>query len=224
MEKKVLLEENNREESSNWYEKINGSLIAYFGFIFSVTFLTIAAMLYSNSESTFSLLTTYISDLGAASRNSSIVFAVGMIISAPVRVVFGLYLLKYLESEGGLNKTLKNTARVIYIGAIGSIALAVFPHDVFRIGHMLGSLVYFVSVVIIQVNVSRLELRIKNMPKYLPVLGIIVVVSYVMFLTFEISEIIFEGFRYVAIVLEWLAYFVLMAWLVMHGYYIQKSK
>jgi hypothetical protein len=138
--------------------------------------------------------------------------------------VFGLYLLKYLESEGGLNKTLKNTARAIYIGAIGSIVLAVFPHDVFRIGHMIGSLVYFVSVVIIQVNVSRLELRIKNIPKYLPVLGIIVVVSYVMFLTFEISEIIFEGFRYVAIVLEWLAYFVLMAWLVMHGYYIQKSK
>ena len=221
---KTVLEEKNREKLSNWYEKVNGSLIAYFGFIFSVIFLTIAAMLYSNSESTFSLLTTYISDLGAASRNSSLVFAVGMIISAPVRVAFGLYLLKYLESEGGSNKTLKNTAKFIYIGAIGSIALAVFPHDLFRIGHMIGSLVYFVSVVIIQVNVSRLELRIKNIPKYLPVLGIIVVVSYVMFLTFEISEIIFEGFRYVAIALEWLACFVLMAWLVMHGYYIQKSK
>jgi hypothetical membrane protein len=218
------LVEKNIEKSSDWYEKVNGSLVAYFGFIFSVTFLTVAAMLYSNSESMFSLLTTYISDLGAASRNSSLVFAIGMIISAPVRVVFGLYLLKYLESKAGSNKTLKNTAKAIYIGAIGSIALAVFPHDVFRIGHMLGSFVYFFSVVIIQVNVSRLELRMKNIPKYLPVLGITVVVSYVMFLTFEISELIFEGFRYVAIALEWFAYFALMAWLVMHGYYIQKSK
>ncbi len=105
-----------------------------------------------------------------------------------------------------------------------SVVLAVFPHDVFRIGHMLGSLIYFVSVVIIQLNVSKLELRINNLPKYLPVLGILVILSYVLFLTFEISEIAFEGFRYIAIALEWLAYFTLMVWLVMHGFYIQKSK
>ena len=224
MKSTILLEEKKINLSSSWYEKLNGSLVAYFGFVFSITFLAISSMLYSNSESSFSLLTTYISDLGAASRNSSVVFAVGMIISAPVRVVFGLYLLKFLESEGGESKILNNTAKVIIIGAIGSIALAVFPHDIFRIGHMLGSLVYFVSVVIIQFNVSKLELRMKSLPKYLPVLGILVILSYVLFLTFEISEIVFEGFRYIAIALEWLAYFILMVWLVIHGYYIQKSK
>ena len=224
MKNTVLLEEKKVKISISWYEKLNGSLVAYFGFAFSIFFLTISAMLYGNSESSFSLLTTYISDLGAASRDSSLIFAVGMIISAPVRVLFGLYLLKYLESKGGKSKTLKNTAKAVIIGAIGSIALAVFPHDVFRIGHMLGSLIYFVSVVIIQINISKLELRLKNTPKYLPILGILVVISYVLFLTFEISEIAFEGFRYIAIALEWLAYFILMMWLVTHGYYIQKTK
>jgi len=207
-----------------FYYKFPGSYVAYIGFVFSLAFLTIAAMLYSNSVSTFSLLTTYISDLGAASRGSSLVFTVGMIISAPIRVIFGLYLLKYLETCGAENKTLKVTAMAVVIGAVGSVVLAVFPHDVFRIGHMMGSLVYFVSVVVIQVNISKLELRIKSIPRYLPAIGLSVVVSYVLFLTFEISEIIFEGFRYVAIVLEWFAYFVLMTWLVMHGIYIQRVK
>lgn len=212
------------EKLNNFYEKFPGSYVAYIGFVFSIAFITIAAILYSDSVSTFSLLTTYISDLGAASRDSSLVFAVGMIISAPIRVLFGFYLLKYLESCGADNKTLKRTAKAVVVGAIGSTVLAIFPHDVFRFGHMMGSLVYFVSVVIIQINISKLELRIESIPKYLPTIGLFVVVSYVAFLTFEISEIIFEGFRYVAIVLEWLAYFVLMAWLVMHGYYIQRVK
>ncbi len=212
------------ENINKFYEKFPGSYLAYTLFIFSVIFLTIAAILYSNADSTFSLLTTYISDLGAASRDSSLVFAAGMIITSPLRVVFGLYLLKYLEIRDSDSKTLKNTAVAMIIGALGSIALASFPHDVFRIGHMLGSLVYFVSVVIIQINISKLEMRINNMPKYLPALGILVVVSYMMFLTFEISEIVFEGFKYIAIGLEWMAYFVIMVWLVMHGYYIQKTK
>jgi hypothetical membrane protein len=212
------------EKLDKFYEKFPGSYVAYIGFVFSIAFITIAAMLYSNSVSTFSFLTTYISDLGAASRASSLVFALGMIISAPIRVIFGLYLLKYLESCGADNKTLERTAIAVIIGALGSTVLAIFPHDVFRIGHMMGSLVYFVSVVIIQINISKLELRIESIPKYLPAIGLLVVVSYVLFLTFEISEIIFEGFRYVAITLEWFAYFVLMAWLVMHGYYLQQVK
>ena len=212
------------ERLDGFYEKFPGSYLAYALFVFSVGFLSIAAILYSNAESTFSLLTTYISDLGAASRDSSLVFAVGMIISSPLRVVFGLYLLKWLEKREANKKSLRNTAIAMVIGAIGSIALATLPHDIFRLGHMLGSLIYFVSVVIIQINISKLELRMKGIPKYLPVLGIFVVVSYVLFLTFEISEIIFEGFRYVAIFLEWLAYFTIMAWLVMHGYYIQKTR
>lgn len=212
------------EKLDGFYEKFPGNYLAYALFVFSLGFLSIAAVLYSSAESTFSLLTTYISDLGAASKDSSLVFAVGMFISSPLRVVFGLYLLKYLEIRGANKKTLRNTAFAMVIGAIGSIALAAFPHDVFRLGHMLGSLIYFLSVVFIQINISKLELRMESVPKYLPVLGIVVVVSYVLFLTFEISEIIFEGFRYVAIFLEWLAYFTLMAWLVMHGYYIQKTR
>ena len=182
------------DKLDGFYKKFPGSYLAYALFVFSISFLSIAAVLYSNAESTFSLLTTYISDLGAASRDSALVFAVGMIISSPLRVVFGVYLLKYLKIRGANEKTIKNTTIAMVIGAVGSIALAAFPHDIFRLGHMLGSLIYFVSVVIIQINISKLELRMESVPKYLPVLGILVVVSYVLFLTFEISEIIFEGF------------------------------
>jgi hypothetical membrane protein len=199
------------EKLNGFYEKFPGSYLAYALFVFSVCFLSIAALLYSNAESSFSLLTTYISDLGAASRDSSLVFAIGMIISSPLRVVFGLYLLKWLEKRDVNKKTLRNTAIAMVIGAIGSIALAMFPHDVFRLLQNSAG------------NPSRLFYNMLNSAEFKMLIADRMH-KHMLFLTFEISEIIFEGFRYIAIFLEWLAYFTIMAWLVMHGYYIQRSK
>ncbi len=208
------------ENLSRFYDKIPGSYIAYIGFIFSVIFISIAVILYG--DPTFSIFTHYLSDLGAVARNSSLVFNIGMIISAPIRVLFGFYLLKFLKSKGANEKTVKMTTYTIVIGAIGSVILALFPYDVLLTMHMLGAFVYFFSVIIIQISISKMELKAENMPKYLPIIGLIVVMNYVLFLVFEISEIISEIFRFLACFFEWMSYFSLMAWLVLHGYYIHR--
>ena len=66
---------------------------------------------------------------------------------------------------------------------------------------MIGAFIYFFSVVIIQITISKIELGFKSVPKYLPIIGLIVVLNYILFLGFEISEIAFESFRYLALAL-----------------------
>ena len=210
------------EKLNDFYEKFPGSYVAYLGFIFSVVFMSIAIVLYNDPS--FTIFTHYISDLGASTRDSALIWNISMILTAPIRVVFGFYLLKFLENKGANKKTIKITAYFMVISAIGSTVLALNPHDISRLFHMLGAFVYFIGVVVIQINISKMELKAENIPKYLPILGILVVACYVLFLGFEISELISESFKLLACFFEWMAYFSLMAWLVAHGYYTHVAK
>ena len=210
------------EKLNGFYERFPGSYIAYIGFIFSVVFMSIAIVLYNDPN--FTIFTHYISDLGASTRGSALVWNISMILTVPIRILFGFYVLKFLENRGANKKTIKITAYFMVISAIGSTVLALNPHDISRPFHMLGAFVYFIGVVVIQVNISKMELKLDNIPKYLPIIGILVVACYVLFLVFEISELISESFRLLACFFEWMAYFSLMAWLVLHGYYTQVAK
>ena len=210
------------EKLNSFYEKFPGSYIAYIGFIFSVAFMSIAIVLYNDPS--FTIFTHYISDLGASTKGSTLIWNIGMIISAPIRILFGFYLLKFLENRGANKKTIKITASFMVIAAIGSTILALNPHDISRLFHMLGAFVYFIGVVVIQINLSKMELKAENIPKYLPLVGFLVVSCYILFLGFEISELISESFKLLACFFEWMAFFSLMAWLVLHGYYTQVAK
>jgi len=210
------------EKLNDLYEKFPGSYVAYLGFIFSIVFMSVAIVLYDDPS--FSIFTHYISDLGASTKGSAIVWNISMIITAPIRIIFGFYLLKLLETKGANQKTLKITAFFMVISAIGSTFIALNPHDTSRLLHMLGAFTYFIGVVVIQVNITKIELKTENIPKYLPIVSIAVVMCYILFLSFEISELISEFFKILACFFEWMAYFVLMAWLVLHGIYTQQNK
>jgi len=207
---------------NKFYEKVPGSYIAYIGFVFAVIFMIISVIMYN--DPTFSIFTHYISDLGASTKASSLFWNINMIISAPLRVLFGLYLLKFLERRGADEKLIKITVYAILIAAIGSIVIALNPHDISRMFHLIGAFTYFMGVIVIQINISKMELNIKDMPKYLPVVGLIVVVNYALFVSFEILELTSNLFRILACFIEWMALFTLLSWLLIHGIYVHKIK
>ncbi len=210
------------EKLNRIYEKFPGSYVAYVGFIFSVVFMSIAIFLYNDPN--FTIFTHYISDLGASTRDSALFFNISMIITVPIRLIFGLYLLKFLEKRGANEKSIRITFYFMVAAAVGSTLIALNPHDISRLLHMLGAFLYFIGVVVIQINISRMELKVENIPRYLPLVGFLVVVCYVLFLGFEISELISESFKLLACFFEWMAFFSLMGWLVLHGYYTQVAK
>jgi len=207
---------------NNFYKKFPGSYVAYIGFIYSVVFMSIAIVLYNDPN--FTIFTHYISDLGASTRDSALFWNISMLITVPIRLLFGFYFLKFLEQRGASEKSIKITTYFMVISAIGSTLIALNPHDISRPFHLVGALTYFIGVIVIQVNISRMEIKVKSIPKYLPFVGFLVVACYGLFLGFEISELISEAFRLLACFFEWMAFFSLMAWLVLHGYYTQVAK
>ena len=210
------------EKLNHFYKKFPGSYVAYIGFIFSMVFMSIAIVLYN--DPTFTIFTHYISDLGASTRDSALFWNINMILTVPIRLIFGFYLLKFLEERGANEKSIKITAYFMVIAAVGSTLIALNPHDISRLFHMIGALIYFIGVIVIQINISRMELKAENIPKYLPSIGFLVVACYILFLGFEISELISESFKLLACFFEWMAFFSLMAWLVLHGYYTHVAK
>jgi hypothetical membrane protein len=210
------------ERLNKFYERFPASYIAFIGFIFSMVFMPISIALYNDPN--FSIFTHYISDLGASTKGSSLIWNISMVITAPVRILFGFYLLNLFETKGANKRTLKITGYFMIISAIGSTLIALNPYDISRSLHLLGAFTYFIGVVVIQVNIAKIELKDRTIPKILPTTGIVVIMCYVLFLSFEISEIISESFKLVACFFEWMAYFALMTWLLFHGLYTLKLK
>ncbi len=210
------------EKLDRFYEKFPGSYVALLTFIFALTYHLISIILYNDPS--FSIFTHYISDLGASTSGSVIFWSIGTIISSPLRVLIGFYLLGLLGKRGANEKYIKITAYFIMIGAIGTIMIALNPHDTSRFFHLIGAFTYFISVVVIQTFFFKMELKAEDIPKYLPFVSILIVVVYFAFLGFEILVLVLDSFRKIACFLEWMAFFTLMAWLILHGVYTLRTK
>jgi hypothetical membrane protein len=210
------------ENLERFYEKFPGSYIAFLTVIFALTFHLISIVLYNDPN--YSLFTHYISDLGASASGSVLFWSINMIISAPLRVLIGFYLLGLLRQRGANEKYVKITAYFIIVGAIGTIIIALNPHDTSRFFHLIGAFTYFIGVVFIQTFFFKMELEAEEIPKYLPFVSILVVIFYFTFLSFEILVLATGFFREIACFSEWMALFSLMAWLSLHGYYTHQIK
>ena len=210
------------EKLEKFYENFPGSYVALLTVVWVLLFHLISIVLYNDPN--FSLFTHYVSDLGASTSGSFIFWSVNMIIGSPIRVLIGLYLLGLLSKRGANEKHIKITAYFMVIGAIGSIIIALNPHDTSRFFHLIGAFIYFIGVVVIQSFYFKMELNAENIPKYLPFVSILVVVVYFVFLCLEIVVLVSGFLREIACFSEWMALFSLMAWLSLHGFYTHQIK
>jgi len=210
------------EKLERFYEKFPGSYVALLTVVWVLIFHLISIILYNDPN--YSLFTHYISDLGASTSGSVQFWSVNMIVGSPIRVLIGLYLLGLLAKRGANEKSIKITAYIILVGAIGSIIIALNPHDTSRAFHLIGAFTYFIGVVIAQTFFFKMELRAEEIPRYLPFISILVVLVYFTFLSLEILVLATGFFREIACFSEWMALFSLMAWLGLHGYYTHQIK
>ena len=210
------------ENLERFYDKFPGSYVAILTVVYALIFNLISIILYNDPS--YSLFTHYISDLGASTSGSVIFWSVNMIISAPLRVLIGLYLLGLLAKRGVNENYIKITVYFIVIGAIGSIIIALNPHDTSRFFHLIGAFTYFIGVVFLQAFFFKMELKAEDIPKYLPFASILVVAAYFTFLSLEILVLVTGFLREIACFSEWIAFFSLMAWLGFHGYYTYQVK
>jgi len=165
----------------------------------------------------FSVLATYLSDIGNTPIWPQIVFNSGMLISAPVRYLF-LVLLILVLRELGTGKAF--CVFVLAVGVLvvaGSIGIAAIPYSLDRALHMSSALLYFFGTVVLQTLIGAQELR-RRLPVLLPVSSLTVVTIYLIFalLLSLVGKV--EGItRSTPVIWEWLAFCSLMFWLIAHA-------
>ena len=166
---------------------------------------------------TFSIFTTYLSDIGDTPGWPQVIFNTGMLIIAPVRYLFLILLILRLR-ELGAGKLFSILAFGIgTLVVIGSIGMSAIPYSLGPALHKSSTLLYFFGVVILQTAIGAQELR-RRLPLLLPVSSLAVVTIYLVFAFLFASIGKFEGVtRETPVVWEWLAFCSLMFWLLAHS-------
>lgn len=216
-----IMNQNNR----NLKEYTSGAFVAFTGLGIGTTFVIWAFVLALQVDPTFSILTDYLSTLGGLKVWPAVVFNTGMILISPIRVLFAIYLAKYLRSIDARDRWVNLALIAVVIGAAGTVILSGVPFTISYEIHMLGAKIYFLASIIFQIVVSSIEFRSPETPNFLGVSGIAVVVTYLVFFVLEMGDPTLLGLSETAPCFwEWSGFISVMLWLGLHGTFLQHLK
>ena len=183
--------------------------------------LGIATVFFSTAvyvqNHSFSVFTTYLSDIGDTPGWPQVIFNTGMLIIAPVRYLFLILLILRLRDLGAGKLFGALAFGIGTLVVVGSIGLSAIPYSLHLALHKLSSMLYFFGVVILQTIIGVQEFR-RRLPLVLPVSSLAVVGIYFVFAFLFTSIGKIEGItRETPVIWEWLAFGSLMFWLLAHS-------
>lgn len=196
-----------------------------------VTLIT-SIVLYLQFDPTFSILTHYVSGLGGVPKGnpsgdylSATVFNFGMLLAVPFRVGFLISLIFFVK-KFGTNKIL-----IFFSFATGLLAsagwtiLGLVPFSSNLQLHLMGAVVYFLGATSFQFIFAITELKTRQIPKHLPLLGVLNLAAFSVFSYFLIQVEVRQvpGMPEQPI-LEWIVYAVAIVWVAAHALYMRQRK
>jgi len=209
------------EKLDKIFEKIHAS---YFGFIGIAIFLVgaIPAMLVHNS---FSLLTTFISELSVPGWNDlAIFFSVCWFITGLFMILFILGFTRYLQEKGASTKGTWIACILGVVSAIGILMLALFNTRDFDALHDIAQYVFFFPGILYLFSYAYLEYKLSEFPLWQALINIIVAFFFILYLVLFIVNKVEETLLVEAKVLaEWLFLFSNLFWFVETGAFILKK-
>jgi len=209
------------EKLDKIFEKIHAS---YFGFMGIAIFLVgaIPAMLAHNS---FSLLTTFISELSVPEWNDlAIFFSVCWFITGLFMILFILGFTRYLQEKGASTKGTWIACILGVVSAIGILMLALFNTRDFDALHDIAQYVFFFPGILYLFSYAYLEYKLSEFPLWQALINIIVAFFFILYLVLFIVNKVEETLLVEAKVLaEWLFLFSNLFWFVETGAFILKK-
>ena len=176
-----------------------------------------ATLVYFPEHPEFSPLNTFLSDIGDTPGWPQVLFNSGMLIAAPLRY---LVLVLFARRMWQLGAGRKFGAAVLIIGFIatfGTVAMTAVPFSIAPVMHKSGIGMYFLGVVFLQSIIFVKEWSMKELPRILPLISIILVAIFLTFLgMFLLYEFEVIG-RTMAVVTEWLCALTSLVWVFVHG-------
>jgi hypothetical membrane protein len=199
---------------------VSGALraVGITGFSIGVLTIVSAVIAYAPGHPEFSVLTTYLSDIGDTAGWPQITWNSGTILAAPFRyLVLVLFALR-LRDLGNRSKAFY--VAVLGVGAVstlGTVLMTAVPFSVGPAVHKTGIACYFLGVVILQSLIGARELKLKAVPRLLPALSFTVVTSFLVFVTFLILYETGAVGRSAPVIWEWLCALSSLAWVLGHS-------
>ena len=215
------------------FEKVFGKIKgAYFAFltIIAVGFgIFVALIIYLPVDPSFSILSNYISDLGAGPIGSRIIFSIGMILAGIFMIFLIIFISRYLKGKEEKSQLIWGFQAPGIIAELGLILIGIFPLDrtinyVFSI-HVIAALIFFVFMAISNIYLGYIEYKNSEFS---------IIMSLVSFISGILSAFFIGGFiiqesgiipNQVFIYLsEWTFLVFITIWLIIHGIYFLKER
>ena len=198
------------------------NVACFFGLLSAVISLLsifIAIILYMQINPSFSFLTDFISDLGNSQPND-IWFNMGRIISGSLSILCYFLLYRFFRK-----KEVKLSLAIISlisgaIASVGSILVGIYPSVPEPDMHRIAAILAFSGMFFVSIFYGISEITIKNFNKLYAISGFIVapfsVIYMILYVTLYLPGINSE----IPILVEWIAYFSMMGWIIFQLIYI----
>jgi len=206
------------------YEKFNGRYFAFLGAGISLSSIFIAIILYVAVDPSFTIMTHFISDLGDGRNYSNVVFNVSQIIIGVIFIFSFYYLSMFLRN---------NEAKIMltwfaFMGglvySLGLILVGIFPSKMAYEMHIIGAAFLFFGMFYSYIFYGISEFKISEINKKLAILGFIFAPLPIIFMSSLLLHFTVGFPLKITIFIEWIAYFTMMSWIIIHGIYTLNSK
>lgn len=188
--------------------KLIGIITGLWGILVVLT----ATLAYLPEHPDFSLFTTYLSDIGDTAGWPQIIFNSGTLIAAPMRyLVIVLIVLRLIQLSPG-RKFAVSALIIGFVSTSGTVLMTATPLSVSPTIHKLGIPLYFFGIVFLQMLIFIKEWSIKDVPKVLPILCLLMVVIYFVFATLVMLNAKGIISRSTPVIWEWLCFIISIVW------------
>jgi hypothetical protein len=182
-----------------------------------------AVIAYLPEHADFSPFTTYLSDIGDTPGWPQIIFNSGALIAVPIRYLV-LVLLVLRLTQLGARRSFAVAALVVgFLSTSGTVLMTATPFSVAPIVHQTGIGLYFLGVVLLQAVISINEWSLKGVPRILPALSLVMVISYLVFATLMFLYGQGTVSRTTPVIWEWLAILSSIVWMLAHSTLLGKT-
>ena len=222
------MDSNEIESNEKIFGKLRGGIFAILTLI-AVGFGIVLALFFYLPEDSYSILSNYISDLGAGPTNSRIVFSIGMIFGAIFMIILIISISKYLKDKEVRTQVIWGFKGAGLVAEIGLLFIGIFPLDralVFAYSmHYLAAIIFFSFTAISNIYLGFIEYKDSDFSKIMAIISFLSGTFAAIFIGwFVIQETeLFPPYAFIYLS-EWTFFALISLWLIIHGLYFMKKR
>jgi hypothetical membrane protein len=197
--------------------------IGILGSTWAVLLILGAVLAYLPAHPNFSLLNTYLSDIGDTDGWPQIIFNSCTLIAIPIRYLFLVLLVLSLRQFGAGKGFMIAVLVIGFLSTSGTALMTAVGFSQAPLMHKTGIGMYFLGVVFLQATIFFKQWSIKSIPRTLPLMSLLMVILFLVFVTLIFLYEAGAVSRATPVIWEWLAVMSSIAWMLAQGIVLGKK-